>query len=92
MTISISDERLANIEQYKALAAEVVKVAADDYIWAIRSGNDSEVSRIERFFRGPNFALFTDNLDPEYLIEKIRATTKIKRRSTTYAKSRRIQR
>lgn len=71
--ISITDPRLANLDKYKNLACAIVKVAADDYVSAVRQKKANEAKRIERFFRSDEFLLFTSGkIDPEYIAKFLR--------------------
>lgn len=72
-----SDPRLANIDQYKALAAAIIESAAEDYVYAYRVGNKLEYERIERFFYSDEFILFSGgNLDPKAVVMALRHKAK----------------
>ena len=70
------DERLINIENYKNLANAIIKCAAEDYVacYGVESSQAKySATTLERFFRGEEFLLFTGgNVDPEYIIERLR--------------------
>ena len=67
------------IECYQRLASAIVKQAAHDYIWALRTLKKQRrvnfcvavIDDIENFFRSQYFIAITD-LDGEYLIQRIR--------------------
>lgn len=72
-----SDPRLANIEQYKRLAAAIIESAADDYVYAYRVGNKTECERLERFFYSDEFTLFCGGtLEPKAVITALRHKAK----------------
>lgn len=70
----INGNEIPNIENYRALGAAVIQLAAADYVSYYRAGND-EYKRIERFFRSDLFKVYSD-LDPEYLISGLRRIKK----------------
>ena len=63
---------------YKRLGAAVVEQAVRDYAEYVRL-RDKRAESIERFFRSDLFTLYVD-MDPEYLIERVRARYKFKDR------------
>lgn len=65
-------------EGYKCLAAYVVKYAIMDYQQALRLKDASAIDTLEKWFRGPVFALYCD-ADPEYIIEQSRRSCGRKR-------------
>lgn len=74
---NIGDPRLANIEQYKALAAAIIATAADDYIYAVRVNSKREIERLERFFNSDEFILFSDGeYEPKAVISALRHRAK----------------
>lgn len=80
----ISDPRMATLENYKRLAAEVIIKAADDYVEAYRmalkkkngfehKSAEGAYKKIEKFFRSEKFILYSGgNLDPEVVLEALR--------------------
>ena len=72
------------INNYKMLGAAVVEQAARDYAEYVRI-HDKRAESVERFFRGDLFKLYCD-LDPEYIIERIRRTYKVKNKGGRPAK------
>lgn len=72
-----SDPRLANIEQYKRLAAAIIESAAEDYVYAYRVGNKLEYERIKRFFYSDEFTLFSGgNLEAKAVVMALRHKAK----------------
>lgn len=62
-------------EGYEALAAFVILQAVKDYQRALRKKDKMEIKTLERWFRGPEFGMWSES-DPEYLIEKSRETVR----------------
>lgn len=74
----MTDERLANIDNYRMLANAIVQKACTAYVSLWRSNNRKRdnvtelvsIPALERFFRSHEFMLFTnDAIDPEWLIK-----------------------
>lgn len=59
-------------EGYEVLGMFVIKSAADEYRRALMEGDELKIQTNEHFFRGPRFRVFARNIDPEYIIQKIR--------------------
>lgn len=60
-------------EGYAMLAMAVIEEVCRDYREALIMRDSGMIQSCERFLRGPRFAVYCmGNLDPEYLIEKIR--------------------
>ena len=77
---NISDPRLANIEQYKALGAAIIECAADDYIYAVRVNSKHEIERLERFFNSDEFILLSGGaFEPKAVISALRHKAKQRR-------------
>ena len=75
--VNPADPRLANIEQYKRLAAAIIESAAEDYVYAYRVGNKLEHERIERFFYSDEFILFSGgNLEAKAVVMALRHKAK----------------
>lgn len=72
-----TDPRLANIDQYKTLAAAIIESAAEDYVYAYRVGKKDEIERLERFFYSDEFTLFSGgNLEAKAVIMALRHKAK----------------
>ena len=61
-----------NIDRYEMLAAAIVEQAAHDYIAAIKMKDECELQRIERWIWSPAYSRIC-NIDPEYLIRKLKS-------------------
>lgn len=76
----MTDERLINIDSYQLLANAIIKCAANDYVAMYGAKNDAakrSAEKIEYFFYGDEFALFTGgNIDPDYIIKNLRLKAK----------------
>lgn len=76
-----TDERTANINRYRALGAEIIIQAADDYVMALRKGEKMEAQTLEKFFRSSWFEMLSGgNIDPEYIIRELRYKAKHRKR------------
>lgn len=69
---NLANEVTTPQEGYEALAAYTVKKAAEEYREALITGDQMLIDTNERFFRSDRFRIFGGDVDPEYIIERIR--------------------
>ena len=59
-------------EGYRALAAAVISLACDDYLRAVKFGDDLRIKSVEHFLLSERFMMFSQGVEGGYILRKLR--------------------
>lgn len=76
MRVREANEVLGTIKSpddgYRALAAAIISKACDDYIRAVKNGDELRIESIERFLLSERFMMYSQGVEGAYILRKLK--------------------